>query len=115
MSALTIPKGSDWSYAIPILDGDGDPINVTGWSARAHVRANKWFRDLPILHEWKTTGASPNATLASSMLTLKVTPSVSAAWTWWYGVYDIELTHSDGRKAQLGPYDVTVLPEVTHD
>lgn len=115
MSSLTIPKGADWSYAIPILDGNNEPVNVTGWSARAHVRANKWFSFLPVLHEWKTTGPSPNATLASSLLTLKVTPAVSIAWTWWTGVYDIELTHSDGRKAQLGPFNVDVLPEVTRD
>lgn len=116
MTALEIPQGSTWALAIPLRDAEGEPLNLTGWSARAQVRANKWFRDLPVLHEWRTTGVSPNATLSNSELVLTVTPAVSSAWAWYSGHYDVELTDPTGRIARiLSTDEVTVLPEVTHD
>lgn len=115
MSVLTIQADTDKSYAIPILDADGNPQDMTGWSARAQVRANKWFRDLPVLFEWNTSLDSPNATLTEGQLLLKVTPEDSAEWTWWAGDCDIELVDPSGRVARLMPYEIVVVPAVTHD
>jgi hypothetical protein len=115
MTVLVIPAGTTWAWAFPITNPSGGPVDLTGWSARAQVRANKWVRDLPVLHEWTTAGPSPNASLADSQLILIVDGATSSAWTWWAGVYDIELTDDTGRVARLDQDDVLVTPEVTHD
>lgn len=115
MTVLTIPRGVDRTFSIPILDAAGDPLPVAGWSARAQVRANKWFRSLPVLHEWSTLAESPNAQLINGQLLLSVTPEDTADWEWWAGDCDIELTDPSGRVARLEPYQIVVTPEVTHD
>lgn len=115
MSVLTIPKGTTRVFEIPILDTDGAPKDVSGWSARAQVRANRWFPDLPVLHEWNTETEPANATLSTGQLLLSVDKEDSELWTWWAGDCDIELIDSDGRVARLEPYSVVVTPAVTHD
>lgn len=115
MTVLVIPAGTTWAWAFPITDPDGQPIDVTGWSARAQVRASLWLPEESALHEWNTEGVDANATLEDSQLILTVDPDTSSAWTWWAGVYDIELTDDTGRVARLDQDEVFVTPEVTHD
>jgi hypothetical protein len=115
MTVFTIPKGTTRIFEIPILDRDGAPKDVTGWHARAQVRANRWFPELPVLYEWSTLLSPPNATLSTGQLLLAVGEEESALWTWWAGDCDIELTDPDGQVARLEPYSIVVTPAVTHD
>lgn len=68
----------------PLLDADGAPLDVRGWSALAEVRA---YPGGPVLHRWSSTDRSIVLTVGA--LTLQVTDV--EGWTWRVGDYDIVL------------------------
>lgn len=110
--AIEIQAGTDWAYAWPVLDSDGLPVDLTGWSAHAVLRANKYFPELPILFEWTSEGDTPNASLANSAVTLSVNPDESDSWDWWSGTLQIKLVNVSGKTARFIEQDVVVTPDV---
>jgi len=107
-TAITIPQGTSWGIAWPILD-DGEPADLTGWTVLAQVRETA--ESAEVLHEWGTLRA--NATVSGGQVTLYVQPTDSATWTWRRGVYDVELTAPDGTVYRISEGPVYVSPEVT--
>jgi hypothetical protein len=106
---IVIVQGTTWSIAWPILDTNGAPMDMTGWSVRSQIRADV---DAPTaLYEWSTVVG--NASVTDNRVTLTVRPTESAAWTWDSGVYDVELTDLLGRVARIASGAVVVSPEVT--
>lgn len=107
-TAITIPQGTSWGIAWPILQ-DGEPADLTNWTVLAQVRDTAESAD--VLHEWGSLRA--NVSTENGRVTLFVAPADSAAWTWRRGVYDVELTDPNGVVYRISEGPVYVSPEVT--
>lgn len=99
--AVTINAGEPFDLLIPILDRDGDPVEITagevpGWSAEAQVRRNALSCE--VLHEWTTGGDAPNAEIVAGdpgKVRLRASATETASWQDWpdYTVgFDVEIT-----------------------
>lgn len=111
---LTIPQGTSWAIAFPLLDEDDQPyIDTTGWSARAQVRPSRTHSS--VLFEWNTTasGSLGRITIEDGKVNMFVTPSQSSAWVWTRGVYDLEITDGNGDTFRPVGGHVWVDQEVT--
>ena len=108
---ISIPAGTTWAYGWPILDQDGNLIDLTGWSAYAQIRANKWIRDLPVLHEWTSEGPDPNISLLNSTITIHVSAEESSAWTWWDGAFQLKLIDDLDRVSRIDEFEIQVSPD----
>jgi hypothetical protein len=108
---LIIEQGTTWKVEWPVLDGAGQPLAVDGWTVHAQVRQSA--DSSVVLHEWST--AIANATAVGTKVALLVTPTVSSAWTWLTGVYDVELTNLAGQVTRIAHGTVRVSREVTRD
>lgn len=109
---LTVLQGEDWAMEWPVLDADGDPLNVgSGFTVKAQVRAKA--RSGTVLHEW--AGPSATAELNGTTITLKIPAATSEEFEpGWGGVYDIELTEtSTSRVARIAEGTIQLDPEVT--
>jgi hypothetical protein len=104
---LVVAQGDDRAFSWALLDADGEPINLQGFTAKAQVRAHP--RSAEVLHEWST--ANGKAVLGGGALTLKVNDSET--WDWDRGVYDIHLTDGDGNTEVLARGSIVVVPAVT--
>ncbi len=106
---LVVEQGTTWAISWPIVDPNGEPVDVTGWTVRAQIRQSATANE--VLHEFTT--ASGNATTEQGSVTLSVDPAESSAWDWRSGVYDVELVDPVGRVARIAAGTVTISAEVT--
>jgi hypothetical protein len=106
---LVIEQGTTSQYAWPVLDDDGDPVTLTGYTATAQVRRSVDSAD--VLHEWSTT--DDTILLQSNNVILVTPPATSLDWTWTKGVYDILITAPDGAVSRVGHGVVVVSRSVT--
>jgi hypothetical protein len=106
---LSIPQGATWNFAWPIVTPEGEPVDLTGWSARAQVRP--FIISTDVLHEWSSE--VDTILFQENRLVLACTPSISSAWEWTEGVYDVEATDTDGAVWRVAEGKVYVRPEVT--
>jgi hypothetical protein len=109
LNDISIEQGTSWQTAWPITDEDGDPVDLTGYTANAQVRTRP--RDTVILHEWDSE--DDTILLTDSAVTLVVEPATSAAWTWKMGLYDIFITSGIGEVSRVSNGTVRVVKQVT--
>lgn len=114
---LRVYPGDDRAFTWPVLNDEGAPMSLSGWSARAQVRP---MLGGPVLHEWTTDDGSIVLTsaaedghggLTTSGLTLRVVDSET--WTWNHGRYDIHLTDPSSKTQVLARGTVVVDRGVT--
>lgn len=105
---LHVYKGTTFGVAWPILS-NGTPVDLTGWTVKGQVRASA--SSPTVLHEWNTTAG--NVSTTGNQVTLKVPPSVSSAWTWEQGEYDILLSAPSGDVYPISFGNVFVRSLVT--
>jgi len=107
---LTFPQGATWSLALTWNDDGGDPINLTGYTARMQVRPS-YDASTTVLS--LTNGSGLTLGGAAGTVTLRVeaatTTTVSAATY----VYDLELQSGGGEVTRLVEGTLEVTPEVT--
>lgn len=111
MSDLIVTQGADWAAQWPVIDTDGDPVDVTAWTIRAQVRKSPASAEL--LHEW--TSDAGTAVGSPGQVTLLVSADVSYGWTWAQGEYDVFITSPGGVRTKLDGGIVEVDQAVTHD
>lgn len=104
---LEIQQGDDRAFTWPLVDSDGDPMDLGDYSAVAQVRARP--QSSVVLHEWST--ANGRAQLGNGKLTLLVDDS--EGWSWSHGVYDIHLTDGSGKTEVIARGSVVLIPGVT--
>lgn len=109
MTNLIIDQGTTWAMMWPIVDTDGNPIDVTGWTVQAQIRPSVTSNE--VYHEWTTEAG--NATTEQGAVVLSVSAPESTGWNWRSAVYDVELTDPQGRVARIAEGNVTVSAEVT--
>ena len=107
ISNLTIDQGSSFSVDIDVSDADGDPLNLSGYTASGHMRktySSSTFTDL-------------NASIANEtggVVRITLNPTQSNAIKAGRYVYDVEITKtatSEVTRVVEGQIDVT--PGVT--
>lgn len=87
------------------------PLDLTGYTARMQVRQSVGSEQ--ILLELTTEDGGIAIDAATGTITLQVSATDSAAFTWRAGVYDLELIDTGGAVTRLASGAVTVCPEVT--
>jgi len=80
-------KGETYDIHVPVLDEEGDPVELTGYAAKAQVRRSE--RE-PVLHEWSTEGADPNAEIDGAEVVLHVLGEQTSEWQWADALVSIE-------------------------
>lgn len=102
---LLIDQGSDFSTEIDVLDNNGDPVILTGYTGAAQMRK----------HYTSSTSTAFNVTInaGDGTVTLSMNAATSSAVTPGRYVYDCELTSSSNVVSRLVEGIVTVTPQVT--
>jgi hypothetical protein len=82
---LTIDQAADFSVNLPLVDDNGDPLNLLGYTALSSMR--KWYSS--------NTATNFNTSINSSagIITLELDASVSANLYPGRYVYDVNLTN----------------------
>lgn len=106
---LTIPQGSTWGMAWPIVDDAGEPVSVAGWSARGQVRSTP--ASATVLFIWSTVDGS--AEVVDDTVILRLTPAQSSAFTWRTAVYDLEITNPSSQTFRVAQGRIVIDPEIT--
>lgn len=103
---LVIEQGATWSHGwLPQINGAA--IADATWDAKAQVRDGNGN----LLHEWSTVLGNAIVS-ALGVITLVVAPTESDDWTWFAGVYDLEI--SKGLITyRVAEGEVSVSPERT--
>ena len=106
---LTFPQGATWDLSLTWTDSDGDPINLTAYSARMQVR-HSYDAGTPVLSLTNGTGITLGGTAGTIDVTVaaSVTAGVAAAQY----VYDLEVEASS-VVTRVVQGSLTVTPEVT--
>ena len=102
---LLIDQGSDFSTEIDVLDDNGDPVILTGFTGAAQMRK----------HYTSSTSTAFNVSINASegTVTLSMNAATSSSVTPGRYVYDCELTSSSNVVSRLVEGIVTVTPQVT--
>jgi len=110
---ILIEQGATFRLHILYKDSDGDPINLTGYSARMQVR-RKVSSTTALLTFTTTNGA---ITLGGVAGTIDIVGSATVTddVTGCCGVYDLELVAPSGIVTRLIQGNATISPEVTRD
>jgi len=111
---IEIEQGSVFVLDLIYKDGQGSPIDLTGYQARMQVRAKYASPDPPAL-DLSTAAGSIVLGGAAGTIQAKATAEMTAGLTIKRGVYDLELVPPSGEDDafRLTEGVVTVTPEVT--
>jgi len=110
---ITIEQGADFQLELVYQDDNGDPIDLTGYTAEMQIR-EKLTTDPPFLTLSTANGRividGPNGSI-----TLSIANADTAALTQTAGVYDLELTSGDATPVivRLIEGQVKISQEVT--
>jgi hypothetical protein len=109
---LSIDQGSTFNYVASWLAGTpAVAVNITGCTARAQFRSD--VTSDVILCDLTTANGRITLGGAAGTIILSLTSTVTAAFNWTNGVYDLEIIYPDGVVKRLLQGTVTVSPEVT--
>lgn len=106
-------QGTTFRLVATYKDDSGDPVNLTGYSARMQVRRSH-ASDSTLL-DLASTGGSPRITVAGStgVITVTVPASITAELPAGRFVYDLEIISGGGEVTRIIEGDFVVDPEVT--
>lgn len=102
---LIIPQGADFSMSWPLFAADGAELDTAGFTARAQVRAGRSDVGAPLY--------AFSAGFAANSVVITAPAADSAAWPWYAGVYDVEVTAPDGKVSRVAYGRVRVDAEVS--
>lgn len=107
---LTIEQGATFRHVLYWTDAADQPINLTGYTARMHIR-DTVSSTTPLL-QLTTENGRITIVGAEGKVTLFVTAADTAALTWITGVYDLELVNGS-EVTRLVQGKIRVSKEVT--
>lgn len=102
---LVIDQGSTYSVSLDLSDENGDPLELTGFTANSQIR--KWYTSLNAAAIFTTS-----INVASGELTLSLTSDQTSNLIAGRYVYDVEL-NQNGVISRIVEGIVTVTPQVT--
>ena len=102
---LTIEQGSEYRLEAPVLNLDGQPQDMAGWTVRGQIRQT--------VSDATAIDLGDHLSLSDSTLTISIPSAVSSAWAWTEGVYDVELIDPALQVTRFLSGRVLVSPEIT--
>jgi hypothetical protein len=108
---ITIEQGATFNPVFTWKDELGNPIDLSGFSGRMHIRGE--IEDVAPLLEITTANTYMVLGGALGTITLNVPASITAALDFDTAVYDLELESSGGDVTRLLKGSVGLSPEVT--
>jgi len=108
---LEIDAGSTFQTTIEYLDADDVAVNLTGYSARMHIRDTVESDDTVVELE---DGSGITITAAGGTLDIEIAATATKDLVGPY-VYDLEIESGTGVVTRLVQGSVTVNPEVTRE
>jgi hypothetical protein len=107
---INVDQGADFTKVITLKDSSGNPVNLTGYSARMHVRRD--VDSASTLVELTTQNGRISLGGAAGTITLALTATTTAGIA-RSGVYDIEIVSAGGQVSRVLRGDFVVDREVT--
>lgn len=110
---LKIEQGATFEKTLNWKNPDGTPVDLTGCTARMHVRTKIGAPDKLL----DLTTANGGIVLGGTAGTVQIvlTAAQTEALTWTTAVYDLEVEFSNGFVRRLIQGGVSVSPGVTRD
>jgi hypothetical protein len=102
---LVIDQGTTYSTDLNLTDENGDPLNLSGYSANSQIRK----------HYTSSNAVAFSTTVDSNngIITLSLTANQTANMVGGRYVYDVELTDASNSISRIVEGIVTVTPQVT--
>lgn len=110
---FTIEQGTSLVKPFIWKDPSGTVRNLTGFTARMHIREN--YDDADPLLALTTTDGSIVITPTEGRITLYFTPEMTSGEEWKKGKYDLELVNANGAVTRLVRGKIRLSWEATHD
>lgn len=110
---FVIEQGTTFVKSFRWKDSNGDPINLTGYSALMHVRTS--VTSDTVLVEFSTANNRIQITPDEGKVDLVLSSTETSAIDWKRGKYDLELVSSTGFVTRLLFGLVTVSKEITRE
>lgn len=106
-------QGTSLVKSIVWKDSEGNPVNLTGYSARMQVRETVDSDE--VLLELSTVLGNIQLTPLTGKVTLVFSPDDTSGAVWTRGKYDLELTSPSGFVTRLIQGKFTLSKEITRD
>lgn len=106
-----IEQGSTFDITLTCRDTDNNLVNLTGYTARMQIRANK--RATTALLDMTTENGRIVLGGAAGTMQLILSATETAAFIWTKGVYDLELIAPGGNVTRLFQGAIVIDTEVT--
>ena len=111
---LKIDQGTDFELSAVWKAGTPKvPVDLTGCTAVAHIRSSLDSPTTLIALSSATGGITLGGT--SGEVKIAIPRALTEGVTWRAGVYDLELTMTNGKRRRLMYGSVSVSPEVTRE
>jgi hypothetical protein len=107
---ISAEQGTNYLTAITYTDDDGDPVNLTGYTARMQVRR---FTGSPIPFITLTSSSGLTITAASGVIDMAITAAALSAIPAGSYKYDLEIVSGAGVVTKLLGGDFDLQAEVT--
>lgn len=108
---IVIEQGATFRMDVSFVDSAGDPIDLTNYTARMHVRTD--YDAVSTVLEATTANGYITLDALNGIVSVRIPPSITEAVTVTSGVYDIEVESLTGEVDRLAEGAVSVSPEVT--
>lgn len=103
-------QGSNYLTTITYTDDDGDPVNLTGYTARMQVRK---FASSPIPFLTLTSSSGLSITAGTGVIGMAITAAALSAVPAGSYKYDLEIVSGAGQVTKLLGGDFEIQAEVT--
>ena len=108
---IEIDAGATFQLQVLWKDSDGDPINLTGYSARMHIRRTVEAEDIDVE---LASGAGVTLGGSAGTIDIEIDDATTSGLSGSY-VYDLELESGGGVVSRVIQGAVNVNPEVTRE
>ena len=108
---FVIEQGTTFVKSFCWKDSNGDPINLTGYSALMHVRTS--VTSDTVLMEFSTANNRIQITPDEGKVDLILSSTETSAIDWKKGRYDIELISDNGTVTRLVYGVISISKEIT--
>lgn len=111
--SFTMDKGTTFVSTVVWKDSNGDPIDISNYEARMHIRRATTGNAL--IHSLSSTAGDIVIDGPNGALQLTIAASDSAAFPAGKHVYDLEIESNTGIVVRLIRGTFVVISEVTHE
>jgi hypothetical protein len=113
---FTIEQGADIDFTVQVWADSKKTIvqPLTGYDARMMIRTSKEATGSPLVSLTSNPAAGLTVNGPAGQVTVYVPGLTTTGYTWFNGVYDIEVFNGSGVIKRIAQGSVSVSAEVTH-